>query len=127
METYYFVEELPLAIEYGLSIDEFWNGDIDLFYAYQKAYINKIHKQAHIQGIYTKLALELGVSNILKKKEDKYIDFPKEDIFNPFNNNINIVNNNDKLVNKIDVSKNNNELYQLKEKLKERRKVKDGK
>lgn len=126
METYYYVEELPLAIEYGMSIDEFWNGDIDLIFIYQKAYINRLHKQSHIQGLYTKLALELAMSNAFKRKEDKYINFPNQDIYNPFNNSIDIINDNEKLVNKIDVSKNNNELYQLKAKLKERRKEKNG-
>lgn len=122
METYFYVEELPLAIEYGMSVDDFWNGDIDLFYAYEKAYINKLHKQAHIQSLYGKLAFELAMSNAFKKKEDKYIDYPNKDIYNPFNDNTNINGNNDKTINKIDVSKNNNELYQLKAKLKERRK-----
>ena len=126
METYYYVEELPLAIEYGMSIDEFWNGDIDLFQAYQKAYINRLHKQSHIQGLYTKLALELAMSNAFKGKNDKYVNFPNEDIYNPFNQSINVVNKEDKFINNIDVSKNNNELYQLKAKLKERRKQKNG-
>ena len=125
MEAYYYVEELPLAIEYGMSIDEFWNGDIDLFYAYEKAYINRLHKQSHIQALYQKLAIEFAMSNAFKKKEDKYIEYPNEDIYNPFNNNIS-VNNKNKVINKIDVSKNNNELYQLKAKMEERRKQKDG-
>ena len=120
METYYLVEELPLAIEYGMSLDDFWNGDFDLLFAYEKAYINKLHKQAHLQGLYINLALSVSLSNMFKKNSQRPVEYPKEDIFNPFKTTIK---NNNSTISKIDTSKNNNELYQLKKKIEERRKL----
>lgn len=124
METYYYVEELPLAIEYGMSIDEFWNGDIELFYAYQKAYINKLHKQSHIQGLYISLALNITYSNMFKKNSQQSTEYPKYDVYNPFLQNIN--KNNNSYISKIDTSTNNNELYQIKKRIKERGKINNG-
>lgn len=124
METYYYVEELPLAIEYGMSIYEFWNEDIDLFYAYQKAYINKMHKQAYIQGAYVNLAFSICLSNAFKPKNSKEIPYPKEDVFNPFKQE-KTTSKNSVLAN-IDTTENNKELYQIKKKIEERRKLNNG-
>lgn len=122
METYYYVEELPLAIEYGMPIDEFWNGDIELFYAYQKAYINRLHRQSHIQGLYMNLALNVTYSNMFKKNNQKETEYPKFDVYNPFLQNI----NNNSYISKIDTSTSNNELYQIKKRIKERGKINNG-
>ena len=118
------MEELPLALEYGMTTDEFWNGNPDLLYAYQKAYINRVHKQSHIQGLYINLAMNVSLSNAFRSKGQEAVEYPKEDVFNPFNNNIN---NNNKYINKIDTRNNNNELYNLKQRiLEERRKNNNG-
>lgn len=124
METYYYVEELPLAIEYGMSIYEFWNEDIDLFYAYQKAYVNKTHSQAHIQGAYFNLAISIALSNAFKGKNDKEINYPKEDVFNPFKQEK--TENKNSVIANIDTSKNNKDLYQIKKRIEERRKLNNG-
>lgn len=85
MEAYFYVEELPLALEYGMTPKQFWEEDMDLFYAYQKAYVNRVHKQSHIQGLYANLAFQTTLSNVLAKKGDKAINYPNIDIYNPFN------------------------------------------
>lgn len=117
------VEELPLAIQYGMPIKEFWDEDESLFYAYQKAYINNLHQTSHINALYFKIGIELGIANLFKGKNDKYIEFPSEDFYNPFNNEKE--ENAKSFIEKFDTSKNNNELYQLKKKIEERR-IKDG-
>lgn len=119
LETYYIVEELPLALEYGQSVDEFWNGDPMLLYAYQKAYVNKIHKQSHIQGMYNFVAFSYSIANSFKKRTDKPIEYPKEDIYNPFNEK-----NTQKpksYISSIDTTKNNNGLYNIKQRLSQRK------
>lgn len=121
MESYFFNEELPLAIEYGMPLDEFWNGEYDLFFAYQKAYINKVHRQCHIQGLYNQMALMSVMGNMFKKKDAKPIEYPKEDVFNPFKSSNIESNNNQTLLSSIDTTKSNRELYQIKKMLKERR------
>ena len=119
METYYIVEELPLALEYGMTSNDFWNEDCDLFYAYQKAYINKLHTNAHIQGLYNNLAFSIALGNVFKKKGEKPIEYPKEQVFSPFNKK---EEKEKTFVETIDTSKNNNGLYNLKQMLGERRK-----
>ncbi len=119
METYYFVEELPLALEYGMTLDEFWNEDCDLLYAYQKAYINKLHTNAHIQGLYNELSYRIAIANSFKKKDDKPVEYPKEQVFNPFEQQ---KERNKSFIENIDTSQNNNGLYNLKHILGERRK-----
>lgn len=105
-----------------MSLDDFWNGDCDLLFAYQKAYINKVHKQSHIQGIYNSLAFSTVIGNMFKKKDAKPIEYPQYDVFNPFSD-ANIDNNNKSVLNKIDTSKNNNGIFEQIEKLmRERRK-----
>lgn len=111
METYYFVEELPLALEYGMTPHQFWDEDADLFYAYQQAYINKLHKQAHVQATYNSLATYLGIANAFREKGAEYIQYPKEEVFNPF---AKIEEKEKSYINTIDTSINNNGLYKIK-------------
>lgn len=119
METYYIVEELPLALEYGMTPHDFWNEDCDLLYAYQKAYINKLHTNAHIQGLYNELSVRIAIANSFKKPEDKIVEYPKEQVFNPFNEK---KEKEKTFVEQIDTTQNNNNLYNLKHMLSERRK-----
>lgn len=118
LETYYFVEELPLALEYGMTKEEFWYEDCDLFYAYQKAYINKVHKKAHIEGLYNFTAFTYALANSFKEKGEKALQFPTEDIYNPFYQK---ESTSKKYINSIDTSKNNNGIYNIKEMISQRR------
>lgn len=105
-----------------MSLQEFWEEDCDLLFAYQKAYINKIHKQSHIQGMYNNLAFGNIVANMFKGKNQESVSYPQYDVFNPFSNaEQQIKETNKKLLSTIDLSKNNNGIYQIKKKLRERR------
>ena len=48
-------------------------------------------------------------------------DFPKEDIFNPFTQEKKMEAENKKFINTLDTSKNNNQLFQIKKIIEERR------
>lgn len=118
MEDYYYLEELPLALKYGMSPHQFWDEDSDLFYAYQEAYINRMHELSWANGLYTELALEIALSNAFKDKNSKSIEYPNEDVYNPLKN--------VKKFEKIDTRKNNNHMYTLKQRLEERRMKENG-
>lgn len=46
------MEFLPLALEYGMSVDMFWFYDEEYFKAYQKAYFNRLSREKWIEGKY---------------------------------------------------------------------------
>lgn len=73
----YYLELLKNAIKYGMKSNEFWNNDIQEYYAYEEAYIERLHEQTHLQGLYNHIALECVVSEILSKPQD-VIRYPKE-------------------------------------------------
>lgn len=64
---------------------EFWENDIDTFYAYEKAYITRLHQESHIQGLYVHCALETALSNAFAKNGAKRVEYPKEPIYSPYN------------------------------------------
>lgn len=105
-----------------MTIEQFWYDDIELFYVYQKAYINRIHTQAHINGLYINLALSVTFGNMFKKNGSQAFEYPKKDVFNPFNENVSA--NNQSYIASIDTTKNNNKIYQIKKLIEERRKHK---
>ena len=51
------MEFLPLALEFGMSVDMFWHYDEDYFKAYHKAYFNRISRENWINGKYVLDAL----------------------------------------------------------------------
>lgn len=124
MEEYYYFEELPLALQYGMNEEQFWDGRCDLIYVYEKAYINRIHTEAYLQGAYVEIALSTTMANMFRKKGAKPIAYPSEAILNPFNKK-NVEKSNSYLKS-IDTTKNNNGLYQIKAKIEERRKKENG-
>lgn len=70
---------LPSAIEYGMSIKEFWEEDPELFWAYRFSYINKVKREAEmqnynawLQGLYFYDALSIALSNSFGKSNYKY-------------------------------------------------------
>ncbi len=46
------MEFLPLALEYGMSVDMFWYYDEEYFKVYQKAYFNRLSREKWIEGKY---------------------------------------------------------------------------
>lgn len=126
MEQFYFCEELPLALEYGMTPHEYWDEDEDLFVAYQKAYYNRLHKQAYLNGLYGYDAVEIALANVLRdsKKTPKPYEYHKKDVYNPFNEE-----NQEKkgYINTINTTENNNELFSIKRKItEERSKINNG-
>lgn len=80
-----------MAIEYGMSSEEFWKCDPDLFASYRTSFINKQKTEATnnntlcwLQGIYTQKALSVVYGNMWSKKTGKKyfskpIDFDKKE------------------------------------------------
>lgn len=70
---------LPSAIEYGMSIKDFWEEDPELFWAYRFSYYNKLKRQgeennynAWLQGLYFYEAVSIALSNGFGKGTLKY-------------------------------------------------------
>lgn len=115
LELYYFNEEFPFALKYGMTPHQFWEEDKDLFYVYQKAYTDKIHEEAFLNGRYVYDAISMVISNCFKGKNDKPIEYYNEDVYNPFKT-LNTKTGN--YINTLDTKKNNNALNNLKERFK---------
>lgn len=118
------VEELPLALEYGMTLKEFWEEDCDLIYAYQKAYFNRLHNTSHLNGLYNLEAFKIVLNNAFVGDKNKFIDYPKEAIYNPFNSLENKLSENN--VMNIDTTKNNNYLYNIKNRIMKERRNNNG-
>lgn len=76
-------EVLPLALQYGMSVDDFWHKDKRLFDAYQKAYYTRQYETAWVNGLYVNIALCNLASNIFAKKGAKALEYPQKP-YNPF-------------------------------------------
>lgn len=70
---------LPLAIEYGMSVKDFWENDPELFWAYRFSYINKIKKESEIsnynawlQGMYFYEGVTIALANSFGNANYKY-------------------------------------------------------
>ena len=123
METYYYVEELPLALEYGMTPEQFWDDDIDLLFAYQRAYVNRTHYQAHVQGLYNHIAFGVVMKNAFKKSGDKAAKYPNEPVVNiSSNNNNNKIKDNNGIL-ELNKEENQDILYSAKERFLERKKM----
>ena len=71
-----------MAIEYGMSVHEFWEEDPDLFWAYRFSYFNQIKNRqelfnhnAWLQGAYFYEGISVAFNNAFNKNKLKY---PKE-------------------------------------------------
>ena len=103
---------LSRALEFGMSVNEFWESEINIYYSYERAYINRLHREKHIQGLYNNLAFSVTLSNAFRKKGAKEIQYPKEDIYNPFKQS-------EKQKEKVEIKKlKAKDLFQLKKQLK---------
>lgn len=79
-----YYELLSLALEYGMTSQCFWNNDLQEFYCYQVAYINKMSNKAYQQGYYNYVGFSTVIANVFKDKNTPVQEYPKENIFNPF-------------------------------------------
>jgi hypothetical protein len=67
---------LPLAIQYGMPLSEFWHGDMRLFEAYEKAYIRNVSYTAWLNGKFNYIAHSVALANGFAKKGSPAKDFP---------------------------------------------------
>ena len=74
---------LPLAIQYGMSVKEFWEESPDLFWAYRFSYIQKVKQEQAIantpmwlQGAYIYEAVSVALSNAFSKVKHNYSQQP---------------------------------------------------
>ena len=65
-----------MALQYGMSTEEFWHGDMRLLEAYQKAYMRNVSFTAWQQGQYTNVAFSVVMSNAFAKKGTKKAEYP---------------------------------------------------
>lgn len=87
----YFLEYLfPDAIIYGMSYDEFWNKDPQLYFSYRFSYMQKLelekeerNQNAWLQGFYNTKAFNVVLYNAFKEKgQDPIMYFEKPIDFN---------------------------------------------
>ena len=71
---------LPLALQYGMSMHEFWHEDKQLFKTYRKAYYNRLSEQCWLSGLYVDMALNNLAGNIFKEKGQKPLEYPNQPI-----------------------------------------------
>lgn len=78
MYEYYSTEILPYALQYGMTVEQFWHDDADLIIAYHKAYYRRLHTEAHAQGFYGFVALSTALGNAFRKKGEKAREYPRK-------------------------------------------------
>lgn len=65
-----------------MTADEYWHGDPDLLPAFEKNYVERIHREAHIYGLYNFVAFSRALTNfgrsagLMKCKPQNYLDKP---------------------------------------------------
>lgn len=69
---------IPMAIECGMSIDEFWHSTDTEFHAYEKAYMNRMDQQAWLTGYYGYQAQVSVMSMILSKNKRELMTYPDQ-------------------------------------------------
>ena len=57
-----------------MTPSQFWYGDMRLFEAYHKSYLRNTTYQAWVNGMYGRLAVEIGCKNTLAEKESQRIN-----------------------------------------------------
>ena len=57
-----------------MSEYQFWHGDMRLLEAYKKAYYRNISYNAWYNGMYNRIAVEIGAKNALATKKSERID-----------------------------------------------------
>ena len=70
---------MPLAVQYGMSLNDFWHGDMRLLEVYQKAYLRNKTYTAWMNGQYDYAAFAVVMSNAFAKKGQSKEEYPKYD------------------------------------------------
>ena len=86
--TEYFYDLLPIAVEIGMPLKEFWEEDPNLFWAYRFSYYKKkLHERelenqkAWLQGAYIFEAVSVALNNAFSKSKLNYREEPY-DLYN---------------------------------------------
>lgn len=67
-----------MAIECGMSIEEFWYATDEEFHAYEKAYMNRIDQQAWLEGYYGYQAQVSVMSMMFGKNKQNAFAYPSQ-------------------------------------------------
>ena len=76
---------LPEYLTYGMSVDEFWHGNVWLAESYRKAHeikLQEMNNQAWLQGLYVYNAVGTIAAKLTSNRQIEYMDRPI-DIFAP--------------------------------------------
>lgn len=65
---------MPSAMQYGMTARQFWYGDLRLMEVYHKSYMRNSTYQAWLNGMYQRLAVEIGAKNALSSSAENRID-----------------------------------------------------
>ena len=68
---------MPLAVQYGMTTNEFWYGDTRLLGVYQKAFIRNQSYNAWLQGQYNATAFGIVLANAFAKKGTPPTEYPR--------------------------------------------------
>lgn len=79
IDSYYY-DLLEQAIEYGMTPKQFWEEEVEMFFCYRNAYLQRLHNQCHIQGLYNFMAYSISIANMFKKNKSDKIDYPKDNL-----------------------------------------------
>ena len=74
-----FWDVFPHYLLYGMTAEQFWNGDPYLAVAYRKLHKLKIqqrNEELWLNGLYTLDALSVALNNSFSKRKAKYIEQP---------------------------------------------------
>ena len=68
---------MPSAIQFGMTEEQFWYGDLRLLMVYEKAYYRHASFNAWYQGQYNHVAYGITMQNMFAKKGAKKEEYPK--------------------------------------------------
>lgn len=61
-----------------MTVEQFWHSDPMLLKVYEKAYLRRLHTEAHAQGFYGFVALSTALGNAFRKKGEKAREYPRK-------------------------------------------------
>lgn len=79
IDSYYY-DLLEQAIEYGMTPKQFWEEEVEMFFCYRNAYLQRLHNQCHIQGLYNFMAYSISIANMFKNNRSDKIEYPKDNL-----------------------------------------------
>lgn len=63
-----------------MTIEQYWHEQPMLLWIYHKAYMQKIHQEAHLMGFYQYQAVSIALSNAFREKGKKPIPYLEKPI-----------------------------------------------